>query len=155
MCFKLCFSFSILYLQFDSLARLLQDNWPECDITTCGSGSHDPEANIRCQSHNFHQSKSQEAGLVGSQAIFMEPTGKLCSDAFLGSSDPLTAVAACSSDSEASLSDCAPMNHDHSHISNLSDIPDAELEQMILPFTATSDSDFDPDSFDIVSFIAA
>ena len=136
-------------LQFESLVHLLQDNWPECDI-----GSYDPVAIVRCQSHDFHQPCPQEAGVVGSQAVHVEPPSKLSSDAFLGLPDPQTVVAV-HSETTPPLSDCAPINHDPFPTSGLSDIPDAQLEQLISPFAAASDSDFDPDYFDIESFIAA
>lgn len=144
-------------LQFDSLVHLLQGYWPEYDITC--SGSPDPVADVRCQSHDLHQPQgvllpTQETSVVGGQTIHMEPPSELNFIALLGPSDPLATTAVCGErfcdpilfpivpDTDP-LSDCAHTN----------DITESELEKMLSPLTS-NDSDFDLDCFDLESFMA-
>lgn len=95
--------------------------------------------------------------MVGSQAIHMEPTSKFSSDAFFGPSDPLAAIAVFDrATPNLPSSDCSPINYKQcSTIGDLSDISDTDLEKLLSPFAAASDSDYDPDYFDIESFMAA
>ena len=49
--------------------------------------------------------------------------------------------------------DSAPVND--CLVANFSDMTDSELEKMLSPFSVGSDSSFDPDYFDLESFMAA
>ena len=158
-------------LQFDSLAHLLQDFWPDCDVIDADSGSHDSVASVRCPSHDHCPppgvtSPPEGTGVVGGQSIHMEPSSELNFNAFLGPSDPLTITtdgeSLCDPVQFSAVPDFATPLSDSTHThhelcctgSDFSDLPDSELERMLSPFTS-DDSSFELDCWDLESFMTA
>ena len=100
--------------------------------------------------------------MVGAPAIYLEPHSHLSSDVLFSPSPLTSSDSFCDSipfpvipeSTETPIISCAPTNND-SPVADLADMTDSELEKMLSPFSSGSDSSFDPDHFDLESFMSA